>query len=249
MRLIPLIFLSLIRRAGSRIIVRCVLYPAGLSAILFASISTARAEGDAREGARTARTCIVCHAFTDGVHMTGPSLHGVFGRKAGSVKSFDRYSDALLNSKVIWTADTLNSYLENPQKSVTGTTMTARVASAIDRLNVIAFLKAIQSEEKTKTAGIPIPRPNFIDLKTVGNASRVDSITLCRDTYRVKMQNGATLIYWERNLRFKTDTSKIGPEKGKPVLLLGGMHGDRGSLIFSHPSEVSAFVKNQCANK
>lgn len=232
-----------------RRVVSPALRPLGLSVLVLSMSGPAFGESDARQGARTARQCIVCHAFTAGVHMTGPSLSGVFGRKAGSVQDFDRYSDALINSGLVWDADTLDRYLENPQKTVSGTTMTALVAGAKDRSNVIAFLKAIQSEGQVEAEGIPIPRPNFLDLKTVGNASRVDSITLCRDTYRVKMQNGAHLVYWERNLRFKTDTSKIGPEKGKPVLLLGGMHGDRGSIIFSHPNEMSGFITNQCAEQ
>ena len=39
------------------------------------------------------------------------------------------------------------------------------------------------------------------------------SITYCPDTYQVTTADGQTKLFWERNLRFKTDSSVIGPEK------------------------------------
>ena len=42
--------------------------------------------GSAREGARAFAQCRRCHSLDPGRNMTGPSLHGLFGRKAGSVK-------------------------------------------------------------------------------------------------------------------------------------------------------------------
>lgn len=178
--------------------------------------------------------------------MTGPSLQTVFGRKAGSVASFNRYSEALKKSGLTWDADTLDRYLENPRKVVPGTTMTALVAKADDRRNVIAFLQALQSDNKSKLDGVPVPRPNILDLKTVGDASRVAGIELCGDTYNVTLENGSTLVYWERNLRFKTDSTDVGPREQQPVLLPGGMHGDRASVIFKTPKEISTFIKPTC---
>ena len=43
--------------------------------------------------------------------------------------------------------------------------------------------------------------------------------------------------YWERNLRFKTDSSGDGPEKGTPAIVDSGMMGDRASVIFAVPEE------------
>ena len=44
--------------------------------------------------ARAARACMACHSFAPARHMTGPSLAGVWGRKAGTVDGFGRYSSA-----------------------------------------------------------------------------------------------------------------------------------------------------------
>jgi cytochrome c len=38
------------------------------------------------------------------------------------------------------------------------------------------------------------------------------------------------------NLRFKTDSSESGPEKGRPAIMPAGMMGDRASVIFADPA-------------
>ncbi len=64
-------------------------------AALAAFTAPTYAAGDPMRGAQAARACIACHSFTPGRHMTGPSLAGVWGRKAGAAEGFERYSDAL----------------------------------------------------------------------------------------------------------------------------------------------------------
>jgi hypothetical protein len=49
--------------------------------------------------------------------------------------------------------------------------------------------------------------PNFNRLKP---GIQVKAITHCRDTYRVTTADGKTRAFWERNLRFRTDSSKDG---------------------------------------
>jgi cytochrome c2 len=51
----------------------------------------------------------VCHSLEPGKNMLGPSLHGLIGRKAGSVPG-DAYSPAMKNVNVIWNDDTLSKY-------------------------------------------------------------------------------------------------------------------------------------------
>ena len=83
-------------------------------------------------------------------------------------------------------------------------------------------------------------------LKTVDASSRVKSITYCRDTFRVTTEDGKSREFWERNLRFKTDSSEEGPEKNAPAILAAGMMGDRASVVFASPDEISRFIKLQC---
>lgn len=83
---------------------------------------TARAElvapsrlGSARAGAAVFAQCRRCHSLEPGHNMAGPSLHGLFGRRAGSVKGY-RYSRALRRSHVVWGEDTLSLYLADPKR-------------------------------------------------------------------------------------------------------------------------------------
>lgn len=66
--------------------------------------------------------CASCHATEPGKTVFGPSLHGVGGRKAGSLPGYD-YSPALKKSKITWNAATLDRWLAAPQKTVPGARM------------------------------------------------------------------------------------------------------------------------------
>jgi len=52
--------------------------------------------------------------------------------------------------------------------------------------------------------------------------------------------------FWERNLRLKTDSSKVGPQNGAPALVSAGMMGDRADVIFAAPEEISKMIAPQC---
>ena len=66
--------------------------------------------------------CKICHALEAGKNMVGPSLHGIFGRKAGTADNFT-YSEAMKSSGIVWDDDTLTKYLRNPQEVVPGAKM------------------------------------------------------------------------------------------------------------------------------
>jgi cytochrome c len=60
------------------------------------------------------------------------------------------------------------------------------------------------------------------NLKKLDPAQRVQAITYCKATYTVTTANGQTRLFWERNLRLKTDASGDGPESNaRPLLMLG----------------------------
>jgi cytochrome c len=98
-------------------------------------------EGDADAGKKVFAKCQACHTVEAGKNKVGPSLHGVVGRKSGSIEGF-AYSDAMKKADVTWDETTLDHYLTNPRKMVPGTKMIfPGLPKAEDRANVIAYLK------------------------------------------------------------------------------------------------------------
>jgi cytochrome c len=87
------------------------------------------------------RRCGGCHALDR--DKEGPRLRGVYGRTAGTANSFP-YSDALKKSKIVWSDETLDGWLTDPEKLVPGNDMTFGVAQADERREIIAYLKNIQ---------------------------------------------------------------------------------------------------------
>ena len=75
---------------------------------------------------------------------------------------------------------------------------------------------------------------------------QVRSIKHCGDTYTVETADGKVEKIWEFNLRFKSDSSKLGPAPGKPVVVGAGMQGDRASIVFASPKEISGTIKQSC---
>ena len=84
------------------------------------------------------KRCGGCHALDR--DKEGPRLHGVYGRLAGSIESF-QYSDALRKSNVVWREETLERWLTDTESLVPGNDMTFHVEKAEERRAIIAFLK------------------------------------------------------------------------------------------------------------
>ena len=90
-----------------------------------------------------ARKCSVCHTLTpDGANRAGPTLHGVFGRPAGTVPGY-AYSEAVRDSGVVWSEKTIGLLFElGPDHYLPGTKMPVqKIASDTDRDDLIRFLK------------------------------------------------------------------------------------------------------------
>jgi cytochrome c len=93
-------------------------------------------------GQRAIQQCRVCHQMTSGgPPLSGPSLEGVFGRKAGTMQGY-AFSAALSASGIIWDDSSLDSYLAAPTRLVPGTKMVMRMPDPKARAAVIAFLKS-----------------------------------------------------------------------------------------------------------
>jgi len=208
------------------------------------------AAGDPARGASVFRACAACHAVAPGEHMTGPSLANVWQREAGTVVGFARYSDAMKRADIKWTGATLDKWLNNPERLLPGTSMSfPGLKESKDREDVIAYLKAV-SENKASQAeqdgrGM-VMRGAKPELRKAPPEGQVTATKYCGDTYTIETAGGKTQKVWEFNLRFKTDSSKDGPLPGKPVIVGAGMQGDRASVIFRSPEEISSFIKRSC---
>ena len=108
---------------------------------LLASFPAPYSTADLDNGQAKFALCQSCHTITPGgANMTGPNLHGVFGKKSASNPDF-KYSDALKAAGWVWDADRLNQWLEKPQTFLPGTKMSfAGLSDAKDRTDVIGYL-------------------------------------------------------------------------------------------------------------
>lgn len=84
------------------------------------------------------RRCGGCHALDR--DKEGPRLGGVYGRKAGTVNTFD-YSEALKASGITWNEESLDKWISGPEKMVPNTDMSFHLEKADERREIIAFLK------------------------------------------------------------------------------------------------------------
>jgi cytochrome c len=207
---------------------------------------TPAAGGDAGAGAKAFRMCAACHSLRPDVNMSGPSLAGIWGRKAGSLSSFPRYSAALAGAGVVWNEQTLDAWLADPAELIPHNLMTIQgIADPRSRADLIALLRLAGPDGPTGAAAT-VPETVDPDLKTEPPARQVRGISFCGDTYRVTTQDGGKRAFWERNLRFETDQSARGPRSGAPVIMPAGMLGDRATVIFSRLEEIDSTIKRGC---
>jgi cytochrome c len=228
--------------------VRASVFAAGVVAAALASFGGAAwAAGDPAEGAKAFQLCAACHSLRPDANMTGPSLAGVWGRKAGGLASFERYSPALRGSDIKWDAATLDAWLTNPAGFIPNNRMLVDgVDDAKTRADLIALLQIAGEGGKEALARLGVNTAPERDLKTLGPDHQVTAIRYCHDTFHVTTGDGQVLDFWERNLRFQADSSGRGPKPGAPVIMPAGMMGDRASVIFAAPEEFNGFIRHQC---
>ena len=96
---------------------------------------------DTARGAQAFATkCAVCHSLEAGAHQTGPSLHALGGRAAGTVPGFN-FSAALSASGIQWGASTLDGFLASPQSYIPGTVMPfGGIKNAAERAALVCYL-------------------------------------------------------------------------------------------------------------
>jgi cytochrome c len=100
------------------------------------------AAADVEHGKALYQACIACH--TEKPDALGPSLKGVFGRKAAALDDF-RYSNPMKRADLVWDEENLRAYIADPQTKVKGNRMPfggLRQPQDID--DVVAYLKTYQ---------------------------------------------------------------------------------------------------------
>ncbi|TWB15466.1 cytochrome c [Nitrospirillum amazonense] len=130
------------------------LFSAALMSVLaVGGASTARAAGDAANGAAVFKKCAACHSAEQGVNKVGPSLFGVVGRPAGSISGYS-YSPAVRQAAakgLVWSEETIVAYLANPHKYLgdfvgdpsVSNKMPFSLADEQQRRDVVAYLKSL----------------------------------------------------------------------------------------------------------
>ena len=110
-----------------------------IGVMLFA-VASAKAGVDPDKGKAVFEQCAACHSLGEAGDYDGPTLKGVFGRKAGSLEDY-RYSAAMTRSGVTWDAMTLEQYVTDPQAFIPGNRMAfAGITDKTQRDDLIAYL-------------------------------------------------------------------------------------------------------------
>lgn len=224
-------------------------------ALIASAISAAAADDAALEnGVRAYRACVACHALEPGLHLSGPSLAGIWMREAGKAQGFRRYSKGLKEAGFAWNEAALDGWLKKPTDMFPDTTMAFEgIADDRVRADLIAFLQYVGTNggpQKAVAAGL-VPKayvrgPAPPNLKDAPPDARVVSAHHCGDGYSIRTEDGSETILWEKNVRLKIDSVETGPPKGVAVLLGAGMRGDRYSLIFSSLADLNRLLSENC---
>jgi cytochrome c len=129
------------------------------AAVLAAGVAFAQDAGDPKMGEAVFKKCKSCHQVGEGAkNRVGPQLNGMFGRVAGSIEGA-KYSKSMTRmgaDGLVWTAETLDAFIENPKALVSKTRMSFRgIKDAQDRTDLLAYLR-IYSDDP---ANIPEAEP------------------------------------------------------------------------------------------
>ena len=122
-------------------IISCSLASLALAmALLSSDIAVA---ADIKVGEKVFKKCKACHYAHREKHKTGPHLVNIFGRTAGSLEDYKKYSKVMKASGIVWNETSLADYLRAPKKYIKGTKMAfVGLKKDADIENVIVYLMA-----------------------------------------------------------------------------------------------------------
>ncbi|MGF1651014.1 MAG: c-type cytochrome [Hyphomicrobiaceae bacterium] len=130
----------------------------GLAVLAAPSVASAE-DGDAERGQRVFGKCRACHVADQEQNRVGPYLKGIVGRQAGTIAGFNysAINKAAGEAGLVWDADNLFEYLEDPNKFLPKflteagkadqakgrSKMVFKLANEQERRDVIAYLKTV----------------------------------------------------------------------------------------------------------
>jgi hypothetical protein len=140
--------------------------------------------------------CSVCHTVEpdDNGGAQGPSLIGVYGRRAASVASFG-YTKALESSRLTWDTPTLDRFLASPATAVPGTAMAVSVPDKANRDNLIAYFQSVKAmaPEVQASQGKPAGEADWKN-DAPGRAHKIDLARLPRPFDSPSARNNPKLV-------------------------------------------------------
>lgn len=120
--------------------------PLGIPAVLLLLAAPAAAGASPAETAAGERLfrnqCRGCHSVGPGENRAGPTLHGLFGRRSGTVEGF-AFSAAMRDTAIEWTPERLDTFLAGPAEMVPGTKMVLWGLDERSRRRIIAYLESL----------------------------------------------------------------------------------------------------------
>jgi hypothetical protein len=132
---------------------------------------------------------------------------------------------------------------------MTNTAMSRRAALALAVVGSTSFAPRVaraDAGDRAKGRNLPpqaAAKPALRDLKTVQPDGQVVGIDHVDRTFEVSTADGRRTSFSETSLRFKIDSSEFGPPVGRPVILPGGMVGDRATVFVASAAEIGVLMK------
>ena len=116
-----------------------------LGLILALLVVLAEGAAWAQDGPRIFQRCYACHSLDPAERqLSGPTLRGLFGRRAGTVNAFE-YSTAMREAGqrgLTWTAESLDRFLVDPEEMIPGVRMGGvRLRDPAERRTLIQWLQ------------------------------------------------------------------------------------------------------------
>ena len=131
-----------------------------LVALFLAACPNPAGAQDVAAGETVFAVCKACHQVGNNAkNAIGPTLNGLFGRRAGVVTGY-RYSDANRKSDIVWSDVAFSEYIKEPRTKIPGTKKVfAGIKDDQKIKDLIAFLHTFDTAPVFNDAGAEISSP------------------------------------------------------------------------------------------